>query len=183
MSNQEETELLLLEMVVALSEKVKLNDESIQKAIEILEREQTDLELFRNSIASVANRVVTDELRNALKTQNSALETYFHRIDSVTDKLYAVKHELNWRNGLWYFGGYAVFMAMVAAFIWWFVPSLDEIRSRTRQVELLNTQIERSENLNRLQVSYCGKQTCVKVIETQCNYGKKGDRYCVADLK
>lgn len=182
MSNQEEIELLL-EMVVALSEKAKLNDESIQKAIEILEREQTALESFRNSIASVANRVVADELKNALKTQNNALETHFHRIDSITDKLYAVKRELNWRNGLWYFSGYAVFMAMVAAFIWWFVPSLDEIRSRTRQVELLNAQIERAENLNRLQVSHCGKQTCVKVIETQCNYGKKGDRYCVADLK
>ncbi len=64
-----------------------------------------------------------------------------------------------------------------------FIPSLDKIHSRRRQVELLNDQIEKAQNLKRLQTSNCDKRLCVKVVETQCNYGKKGDRYCVADLK
>lgn len=181
MSEQDNSDMI--EVVLGLLEQAKQHDASIQKAIEVLEREKIALGAFRSEVTGVAGRVVADEVRNALKTQNNALETHFDRIDSITRQLYHAKRELNWQNALFYFGSFALFMAMVIGFVWWFVPSMDEIRSRTHQLEAINAQIEQSGSLKRLQTSQCDKQLCVKVIESKCNYGKKGDRYCVADLK
>lgn len=93
------------------------------------------------------------------------------------------KRDLNLQNGLFYFGSFAVFMAMVFGFMFWFIPSMDEIRERRAELTALNSQIATMHNVKRLQVSQCSKQMCVKIIESQCNYGKKGDRYCVAQLK
>ena len=54
---------------------------------------------------------------------------------------------------------------------------------RGAELDHLTTQVEKAKNLQRLQISNCDKQLCVKIIESKCNYGSKGDRYCVADLK
>ncbi|MDK4619606.1 hypothetical protein, partial [Kingella kingae] len=121
-------------------------------------------------------------MRNALKTQNSALETHFDRIDSITRQMHQAKRDLNLQNGLFYFGGFTVFMAMMFGFMFWFIPSMDEIRERRAELTTLNSQIATMHNVKRLQVSQCSKQTCVKIIESQCNYGKKGDRHCVCLL-
>ncbi|UXZ05625.1 hypothetical protein [Moraxella nasicaprae] len=84
---------------------------------------------------------------------------------------------------LWYFGGFVVFMACCMGFMLWFVPSLDEIASRRVELDHLTAKIEKAQNLQCLQTSHCDKRLCVKVIESKCNYGSKGDRYCVAELK
>lgn len=48
--------------------------------------------------------MVAEEVRSAMKTQNSALETHFDRIDSVTRQMQQEKRVLNLQNGLFYFG-------------------------------------------------------------------------------
>lgn len=63
------------------------------------------------------------------------------------------------------------------------IPSFDEIGARKAELAQLTAQIEKAQNLKRLQTSHCDKRLCVKVIESKCNYGSKGDRYCVVDLK
>lgn len=176
-----------LEIIVGLMEIAKQHDENIQKTLitlsETVEREKKALQSLRNDVVGVTGRVVAEEVRNALKTQNSALETYFYRIDSITRQMQQAKRDLNLQNGLFYFGSFAVFMAMVFGFMFGFIPSMDEIRERRAELTALNSQIANMHNVKRLQVSQCSKQMCVKIIESQCNYGKKGNRYCVAQLK
>lgn len=114
---------------------------------------------------------------------------HFDRIDNVTRQIQQAKRDLNLQNGLFYFGSFSCLCSFSCLygddvrFLFWFIPSIDEIRERRAELTALNKQIAATHNLKRLQVSQCSKQTCVKIIESQCNYGKNGDRYCVADLK
>ncbi|MDK4569662.1 hypothetical protein, partial [Kingella kingae] len=86
----------------------KQHDENIQKTLitlsETVEREKKALQSLRNDVVGVTGRVVAEEVRNALKTQNSALETHFDRIDSITRQMQQAKRDLNLQNGLFYFG-------------------------------------------------------------------------------
>lgn len=128
--------------------------------------------------------LVGERVQNAVEASKNALETQINRIGSVTQHLQQAKKDLDWHSNLWYFGGFAVFMACCKGFMLWFVPSLDEIGARRgAELDHLTTQVEKAKNLQRLQISNCDKQLCVKIIESKCNYGSKGDRYCVADLK
>ncbi|MDK4579532.1 hypothetical protein, partial [Kingella kingae] len=81
-----------LEIIVGLMEIAKQHDENIQKTLttlsETVEREKKALQSLRNDVVGVTGRVVAEEMRNALKTQNSALETHFDRIDSITRQLH-----------------------------------------------------------------------------------------------
>ncbi|WP_143821273.1 hypothetical protein [Moraxella canis] len=104
-------------------------------------------------------------------------------LKGVLDKIDRAKRDLDWRNNLWYFGGFAVFMACCMGFMLWFVPSLDDIGARRAELDHLTAQIEKARNLQRLQTSNCDKRLCVKVIESKCNYGSNSDRYYVAELK
>lgn len=63
------------------------------------------------------------------------------------------------------------------------MPSLDEIGGSKAELEHLETKIEKAKNQQRLQTSNCDKRLCVKIIESKCNYGSKGSRYCAVDLK
>ncbi|MDK4633552.1 hypothetical protein, partial [Kingella kingae] len=71
--------------------------------------------------------------------------------------------DLNLQNGLFYFGSFVVFMAMVFGFMFGFIPSMDEIRERRAELTALNSQIANMQNVKRLQVSQCSKQICVKI--------------------
>lgn len=181
MSNQDNTELI--EVVLGLLEKSKQQDESIQKAIKALESEKTALETLRNDFKGVVVVQTRDSVQNALEAPKNALETQINRIGGITAHLQQAKKDLDWRSNLWYFGSFAVFMACCMGFMLWFVPSLDEIGARRAELDHLTAKIEKAQNLQRLQTSHCDKRLCVKVIESKCNYGSKGDRYCVADLK
>ena len=181
MNNQDNTELI--EVVLGLLEKSKQQDESIQKAIKALESEKTALETLRSDFKGVVRGQVGESVQNALEAPKNALEMQIKRIGGVTAQLQQAKKSLDWRNNLWYFGGFAVFMACCMGFMLWFVPSLDKIGARRAELDHLTAQIEKAQNLKRLQTSNCDKRLCVKVIESKCNYGSKGDRYCVAELK
>lgn len=181
MNNQDNTELI--EVVLGLLEKSKQQDESIQKAIKTLESEKTALETLRSDFKGWVVGQVGESARNALEAPKNALETQINRIGSVTQNLQQTKKDLDWRSNLWYFGGFAVFIACCMGFLMWFVPSLNEIGERKAELAYLNAKIEKAKSLQRLQTSHCDKRLCVKVIESKCNYGSKGDRYCVAELK
>ena len=139
----------LIEVVLGLLEKSKQQDESIQKAIKALESEKT------------------------------ALETQIKRIGGVTAQLQQAKKDLDWRNNLWYFGGFAVFIACCFGFMLWFVPSFDEIGERKAELEHLEQQISRMQGVKNLDISTCSGKTCVKVDVNQCNYGEKGQQHCI----
>ncbi len=181
MSNQDNTELI--EVVLGLLEKSKQQDESIQKAIKALESEKTALETLRSDFKGVVVVQTRESIQNALEAPKNALETQINRMGGITTQLQQARKDLDWRANLWYFGGFAVFMACCFGFMLWFVPSLDEIGERKAELAHLTAQVEKAQNLQRLQTSNCDKRLCVKVIESKCNYGSKGDRYCVADLK
>lgn len=173
----------LIEVCLLLLDKSKQQDESMQKAIKALESEQTALKSFRSDFKGVLRGQVGESVEVALEAPKNALETQINRIDGITAQLGQAKRDLDLRNNLWYFGGFAVFMAFCLGFMWWFVPSRDEIGSRRAELGSLTAQIEKAKNLKRLQTSNCDKQLCVKVVESKCNYGGKGDRYCVVELK
>ena len=126
---------------------------------------------------------VGESVQNALEAPKNALETQINRIGSVTTHLQQAKKDLDWRNWIWYFGSLIAFMVFCFGLAVWFVPSLDEIKERRAELNHLSAKIEKAQNLQRLQTSNCDKRLCVKVIESKCNYGSKGDRYCVAELK
>lgn len=181
MSNQDNTELI--EVVLGLLEKSKQQDESIQKAIKALESEKTALETLRNDFKGVVVVQTRDSVQNALERPLSRLQGHSENLQGVVRDIERAKRDLDWRANLWYFGGFAVFMACCFGFMLWFVPSLDEIGERKAELAHLTAQVEKAQNLQRLQTSNCDKRLCVKIIESKCNYGSKGDRYCVADLK
>lgn len=181
MSNQDNTELI--EVVLGLLEKSKQQDESIQKAIKALESEKTALETLRSDFKGVVVGQTRDSVQNALERPLSRLQGHSENLQGVVRDIERAKKDLDWRANLWYFGGFAVFMACCMGFMLWFVPSLDEIGARRAELDHLTAQVEKAQNLQRLQTSNCDKRLCVKVIESKCNYGSKGDRYCVADLK
>lgn len=173
----------LIEVVLGLLEKSKQQDESIQKAIKALESEKTALETLRSDFKGVVVGHARDSVQNALERPLSRLQGHSENLQGVVRDIKRAKRDLDWRSNLWYFGGFAVFMACCMGFLMWFVPSLDEIASRRAELDHLTAKIEKAQNLQRLQTSNCDKRLCVKVIESKCNYGGKSDRYCVAELK
>lgn len=181
MSNQDNTELI--EVVLGLLEKSKQQDESIQKAIKALESEKTALKSLQSDLMGGVVGMVGESVQRGLETPLSRLNVHSDNLRKVVGDIFNAKKQLDWRNNLWYFGGFTVFMACCFGFMLWFVPSLDEIGARRAELDHLAAKIEKAQNLQRLQTSNCDKRLCVKIIESKCNYGSKGDRYCVADLK
>lgn len=181
MSNQENTELI--EVILGLLEKSKQQDESIQKAIKTLESEKNALETFRSDFKGLVVGKVGESTKTALNEPINALKTQINRIGDVTHHLQQAKKNLDWRNSLFYFGTMMIFVVSMVILAKWLIPSFDEIGERRAELSALTVQIEKAQNLKRLQTSNCDKQLCVKVIESKCNYGSKGDRYCVVDLK
>lgn len=110
MNNQDNIELI--EVVLGLLEKSKQQDESIQKAIKALESEKTALETLRSGFKGFVRGQVGESVQNALEAPKNALETQIKRIGGVTAQLQQAKKDLDWRNNLWYFGGFAVFIAL-----------------------------------------------------------------------
>lgn len=181
MSEQENSELI--EVVLGLLEKSKQQDESMQKAIQAMERQGSALETLRRSIEASAFTGVSLGVKNALETQNKAVDEQIGRIGSVTSKLQQTKKELNWKTFLWFYGGFALYMACLFVFAAWIVPSLDEIRERRDYLDKLNQAIEHKSELARMQISRCDGKLCVKVDTKQCGYSVKGSKgngsYCI----
>ena len=61
--------------------------------------------------------LVGERVQNAVEASKNALETQINRIGSVTQHLQQAKKDLDWHSNLWYFGGFAVFMACCKGFI------------------------------------------------------------------
>lgn len=173
MSDQENTELI--EVVLGLLEKSKQQDESIQKAIKALESEKTALGAFRSDLIGQIGVSTTQ----ALKEPTNALQSKIERISKATNELQQAKKDLDLRSNIWYFGGFAVFMAVCFGFLMWFVPSFDEIGERKAELEHLEAQIAQKQDIKNLDISRCNGKICVKVDVKQCNYGKRGQQYCI----
>lgn len=105
------------------------------------------------------------------------------RIDSVASKLERTKKELSWQTFLWFYGGFALFMACTLAFMFWLIPSLDEISERKSYLEALNRRIESRSELEQLKTSRCDGKLCVRVSTKQCGYtvksGNNSGSYCI----
>lgn len=179
----EENDSELIEVVLGLLEKSKQQDESIQKAIEILENEKTALKSLKSDLISSVVVSIGMGVENALNEPKNAFNDQIVRVTDVVSQLQQTKRDLDWRNNLWYFGGFAVFMVLCFGLIWWLIPSLDEIQNRRVMLEYLTAQVEKNDKLTRLQISNCDKKLCVKVVENKCNYGDKDNRYCIAELR
>lgn len=181
MTEQENSELI--EVVLGLLEKSKQQDESMQKAIQAMEREKDALETLRKAVGGAALGGVAHGIQTALETQNRAIDERIWRIDSVTNKLQQTKKELNWQTFLWFYGGFALFMACTLAFMFWLIPSLDEISERKSYLEALNRRIESRSELEQLKTSRCDGKLCVRVNTKQCGYtvknGNNSGSYCI----
>lgn len=172
-----------IEVVLGLLEKAKQQDQSIKNAIEALEDEKNAIEALRIDLMTMVVGRVGKSVDSALNEQKSALETQINRVGGVVNQLNQAKRHLDWWNNFWYFGGFAVLVMCFFAFAMWFIPSIDEIATRREELSALNAEIKRNKELKQIKTANCDKRLCVKVIENKCNYGKKGDRHCVVDLK
>lgn len=68
-------------------------------------------------------------------------------------------------------GSIALAFFLIIGFVWWFTPSLDEVKQRRAELAGIMSK-------TKAQFSNCGGQVCVKVKKDQCNY--EGG-YCVID--
>lgn len=181
MSEQENSELI--EVVLGLLEKSKQQDESMKKAIQAMESEKDALETLRRAIGEAALGGVALGVKNALETQNRAIDEHIWRIEGVTSKLHQTKKELNWQNFAWQYGSFILFIVSMSAFLFWFIPDLDEIRERKNYLEALNHRIESRSELEQLKTNRCDGKLCVRVDIKQCGYtvknGSNSGSYCV----
>lgn len=180
---EQENSSELIEVVLGLLEKSKQQDESMQKAIQAMERQGSALEALRRSIEASAFTGVSLGVKNALETQNKALDERIWEIGSVTSKLQQTKKELNWQTFVWFYGSFALFMACTVAFMFWLIPSLDEISERKNYLEALNRRIASRSELENLKTTRCDGKLCVRVNAKQCGYtvksGNNSGSYCI----
>ena len=71
---EQENSSELIEVVLGLLEKSKQQDESMQKAIQEMKRQGSALETLRRAIEASAFTGVSLGVKNALETQNKALD-------------------------------------------------------------------------------------------------------------
>lgn len=187
MNEQENSELI--EVVLGLLEKSKQQDESMQKAIQEMKRQGSALETLRRAIEASAFTGVSLGVKNALETQNKALDEQISRISSATGNLVGslnkARKEFTWQNFLWQYGCFFLVVMLAGAFMYWFIPSQSEIARREAWIKNLDKQIADRQELLLLQTSKCSGQLCVRIDRRKCGYSvKKGEAkgdYCIVN--
>lgn len=187
MSEQENSELI--EVVLGLLEKSKQQDESMQKAIQEMKRQGSALETLRRAIEASAFTGVSLGVKNALETQNKAIDEQISHMSSATGNLVGslnkARKAFTWQNFLWQYGCFFVVVMFVGAFMVWFIPSQSEIGRREAWIKNLDKQIADRQELLWLQTSKCSGQLCVRIDRRKCGYSvKKGEGkgdYCIAE--
>lgn len=185
MTEQENSELI--EVVLGLLEKSKQQDESMQKAIQAIESEKDALEALRKAVGTAALGGVALGVKNAIETQNKAIDEQVSRISSATGNLVGslnkARKEFTWQNFAWQYGSFVLFIVSMGAFLFWFIPDLDEIRERKSYLEALDRRIESRSELEQLKTTRCDGKLCVRVNAKQCGYtvknGNNSGSYCI----
>ena len=173
----------LLQTAAFLVEQAAKNQNSVKAAADELVREQKALEAMKYALPEIVKAIVVENVKRSTDEQRAEMIPLIKGIKTVTAELEQMKHSLGRRAFLTHFGIMAVFAAAFIGFMYWFTPSLNEIKERRAELDGLNAVIEHKQDINRIQTSKCKSQMCVKVVENQCNYGTKGNRYCIVDLE
>lgn len=126
----------------------------------------------------IAVKTVLDQQANELKTE---LEQPITNIQTVAASLKTARagleNTLNWKT-IALHGGIVgvVALALFAAifgFFAFYLPSMDEIKTRRTELQTLQTEIAQSKEIAALETAFCdkGKTLCVKVNAKRCSTG------------
>lgn len=160
---------------------------NIDRTIEIMNKQQAQLESFHKQLPNLAQHLFTDSLNGARTSIESDLSNHATKAAQdlrqasreamkAAQEIREARTALSWKFVFLYVGGLlAVTFALLLGLVV-YAPTLDDIADRRATVTELNNQN------GDLDISRCKGELCVRVMTKKCDFGASKD-YCVLDLK
>lgn len=171
----------------ALMAHAEEQQKNIDQTIDIINKQQAQIESLHKQLPNLAQHLFTDSLNGARASIESDLNNHATKAAQdlrlasreamqATQEIREALTRLSWKFGFLYVGGLlAVTFALLLGLVV-YVPSLDDIADRRATVAELNSQN------GDLDISQCKGELCARVMTKKCNFGASKD-YCVLDLK
>ena len=171
----------------ALMAHAEEQQKNIDQTIDIINKQQAQIESLHKQLPNLAQHLFTDSLNGARTSIESDLSNHATKAAQdlrqasreamkAAQEIREARTALSWKFVFLYVGGLlAVTFALLLGLVV-YVPSLDDIADRRATVAELNNQN------GDLDISQCKGELCARVMTKKCNFGASKD-YCVLDLK
>lgn len=171
----------------ALMAHAEEQQKNIDQALDIINKQQAQIESLHKQLPHLAQQLFTDSLRDARTSIESDLNNHATKAAQDLRKVskeamqaaQSIREEtrtLDWKHAFMTVGailGVCVLVILSASLL---VPSFDDISERKATVKELNNAG------GGFQTATCNGDLCVRVMTKQCGFGDSKD-YCVLDLK
>lgn len=114
---------------------------------------------------------IADAQNHSAKITNQYTKAITTNTELIKDSTEQLQNTLGYKMLAIVGGSIVLAFFLIVGFVWWFTPSLDEVKQRRAELSGIMSK-------TKAQFSNCGGQVCVKVKKDQCNY--EGG-YCVID--
>lgn len=114
---------------------------------------------------------ITEAQNHSAKITNQYTKAITTNTELIKDSTEQLQNTLGYKMLAIVGGSIVLAFFLIVGFVWWFTPSLDEVKQRRAELSGIMSK-------TKAQFSNCGGQVCVKVKKDQCNY--EGG-YCVID--
>ena len=114
---------------------------------------------------------IADAQNHSAKITNQYTKAITTNTELIKDSTEQLQNTLGYKMLAIVGGSIILAFFLIIGFVWWFTPSLDEVKERRAELSGIMSK-------TKAQFSNCGGQVCVKVKKDQCNY--EGG-YCVID--
>lgn len=114
---------------------------------------------------------IADAQNHSAKITNHYTKAITTNTELIKDSTEQLQNTLGYKMIAIVGGSIILAFFLIIGFVWWFTPSLDEVKQRRAELSGIMSK-------TKAQFSNCGGQVCVKVKKDQCNY--EGG-YCVID--
>ena len=171
----------------ALMAHAEEQQKNIDQTIDIINKQQAQIESLHKQLPNLAQHLFTDSLNGARASIESDLNNHATKAAQDLRKASreamqaakAIREEtkaLDWKHAFMTVGavlGACMLLVLGATLL---IPSLDDAAERRATVKELNNAG------GALQTANCGGELCVRVMTKQCGFGSSKD-YCILDLK
>lgn len=114
---------------------------------------------------------IAEAQNHSAKITNQYTKAITTNTELIKDSTEQLQNTLGYKMLAIVGGSIVLAYCLIVGFVWWFTPSLDEVKQRRAELSGIMSK-------TKAQFSNCGGQVCVKVKKDQCNY--EGG-YCVID--
>ena len=127
--------------------------------------------VIKTEIKAGIEEGIADAQNHSAKITNQYTKAITTNTELIKDSTEQLQNTLGYKMIAIVGGSIILAFFLIIGFVWWFTPSLDEVKERRAELSVIMSK-------TKAQFSNCGGQVCVKVKKDQCNY--EGG-YCVID--